>query len=911
MEYEEPARQLCCFDSHLTGKEADLLKNHAEASHAFNDGDSPEPAQLNVDRDGKCILAKISKEQAGQLARFYEHIAVQCAESGDNGSWITPVAFRLATRFCSRALGFLHPETIDFLNRLALSLERERLLNDALPLYRFVLEFCDTTFGNEHQRTPFALMNLADCLVRLGEYSEALPLRRRQLELFQAQPSDNNKYHEYIELSLVGLAECLRKLGMTKEELPLRQELLKQRTSRFGNYKETTLDTLHNLAACHQRAQSPAKALELFQKEINGWAACDTPSSRKSLEAMNAIGVCLMNLGRFVEATPAFEKAIAIAEAAGLEDDPIAIESEEFRTESIQRWSTPPAKGTYETNPSKYSKCMEQFTQREFAEFLKCAMSIVNESNYTLTMMQAILISLQRLGEESMLRAIIPQLFATMKDPWQRSLICLTLGLEESTTIQAAAKDTNQSTQAHYYNGCRLLTQGRVEEARSEFEIAQDLKANNEEWLFSMFELGHSDLSIKTVSEAAHLVDGATWEEFRPTQKTNSDSKAEMPPFTISEIMDQLIKNGIPHEEWEQVTDELNAHGKAFFTALEYQGVPLDKGTRLEYSLQRISTDKGLIYKSLVILPVQNVGHQLMNKPSHERIIDTEDGLPSQSPSGLVADDRQAWVSYQNGKLFCIDGKTGIVETLPAKEGHSHDKITSLHLSHHFLWVGSDMGLSCLDVKQGNWKIYAFDAGSINAMQEEGDSLWALSDSHLVHLDLPREELRSIPLPMRGDSKALAVVDGEVWCGFDEERATLFRFDIQNESWHQIYTTMPYVLSLLHEPIWHEKGDLWVGTCRGVELVERHSGSTETFRMQDCGMIHSIARIGEFMIFGTKNGLVGIDFTKEAITKHTQAPQYCFIGQHVMKVSGGKQYMWAAVSGKGIAYVPLQTLREH
>ena len=798
-------------------------------------------------------------------------------------------------------MGFRQPETVNFVNRLALSLEREGQLTKALPLYRFVLEFYDKTLGDEHQNTAFAVMNLADCLVGLGKHRDALPLRRRQLELFRAQPGHKDTY---LEMSLVNLAECLGALGLINEELPLRQELFERRTSRVGDHDEATLDALHNLAICQFRARCPAEALELFQKVVDGWVAREGPPNRKTLEATNAIGVCLMNLGRFTEATSAFAKTVAIAEASGLGDDPLANKAKNLLTESLRHWTGAPAKGTYETDSAEYSNCMQWFTRREFAEFLECAKPMVNKRAHTLAMMQAILISLQRRGEESILRALVPQLFATLKDPWQRSLVCLILGLEESATVQAAAQNTNQSVQAHYYTGCRLLTLGRVEEARREFEMARNQKANNEEWLFSLFELGHSDLSIETANGAARLVDGAMWAQFRPAQKAGDGSKAEVVPFTVSEVMDQLIKDGIPREEWEHVVDELNAHGKAFFTAHEYHGAPLKEGTRLEYSLQRM----GLMYMSSVILSDQDASRQQPSKPIPERVFCNADGLPISSPSGLVADDVRAWVSYRNGGLFSIDGKTGVVEALPAKEGHLRDEIVSLHLSRRFLWVGSEMGLSRLDVKQGSWKTYAFDVGSIKAMREDGDSLWALSDSQLVHLDWPHEELRAIPLPVRGDARALATMDGEVWCGFDEERATLFRFGVRDESWSQV-STIPYVLSLLHEPVWHGEGDLWVGTCMGVQLVDRDSGSAKDTGLLHCGMIHSIANVGGLMAFGTTHGLIGIDLISQIIRGGIQIEPLRFTGQRVTEVSGGKEVMWAAVADKGIAYLPLEALR--
>lgn len=471
---------------------------------------------------------------------------------------------------------------------------------------------------------------------------------------------------------------------------------------------------------------------------------------------------------------------------------------------------------------------------------------MINGSHFTLIMIQAILISAQRLGRKPLLKSIVPQLFSTMRDPWERSLIALTLGLQTSDAVLMAADDSAKAAQAYYYSGCRLLTLGKVGEARGEFEKAKSQDANNEEWLFSLFELGHPDLSIGICENAVSLVGGAMWQEYYSASTaggTTPSSQVPDPPFTVTEITDQLVKDRIPRVQWERVVDELNASGKASVKANEFRGNPLENEKTIKYFLQRIETLAGLIYMSNFELSAEQFGSRQPSESASERVYSAADGLPGSDPSGLVADDRLAWVSYPKGGLYCIDATAGTVDRLSAKGGHEHDQITSLHLSRRFLWVGSAMGLSRLDLEQGNWKMYEFDGGSVNAIVEDGNAVWALRDSSLVQLDWPQEELRAIHLPVTGEAKALAVVDREVWCGFDEERSSLLRFVVDDESWHRI-DTRPYVLSLLHEPIWYGQRDLWVGTCMGVQLVDRVAGIAEDFGLANWGMIHSIGRIG-------------------------------------------------------------------
>src|SRR5262245_26266204 len=97
--------------------------------------------------------------------------------------------------------------------------------------------------------------------------------------------------------------------------------------------------------------------------------------------------------------------------------------------------------------------------------------------------LQMILLSLMRTGQQTTAEHFGSQALAvTARSPWHHTLVKVTLGRTPPEDARAIANSDERRCQAHYYGGARLVAEGNLEAARTQFEAALDTNYKLYEW---------------------------------------------------------------------------------------------------------------------------------------------------------------------------------------------------------------------------------------------------------------------------------------------------------------------------------------------------------------------------------------------------------------------------------------------
>jgi tetratricopeptide (TPR) repeat protein len=115
---------------------------------------------------------------------------------------------------------------------------------------------------------------------------------------------------------------------------------------------------------------------------------------------------------------------------------------------------------------------LRAFGQRDYELCAKLAYQ--GFPQVTVTVMHVLLISLQRLGRDDLIRRFetenLPKL---ARYPAEQATIMMTIGLKESSEARACVRDDEQLAAFHCCLGSRYLTQGQVELAREQFQLCE------------------------------------------------------------------------------------------------------------------------------------------------------------------------------------------------------------------------------------------------------------------------------------------------------------------------------------------------------------------------------------------------------------------------------------------------------
>ena len=257
-------------------------------------------------------------------------------------------ALRRAVALSEHKLGDKHPQTLAATTQLALSLQEDGNLPEALPLLKQVLQIRRVILGEEHPHTLASLSNLALATSLAGDRVEAIRLEKDLLKVQQkilgpeapeTLATTNNlagalreegRWDEAIPLhratwerqkrtlgadhpdtltSANNLAVALHSAGQVKEALPLYQETLEHMRKRLGQDHPLTLNTAVNTAAACESTGALEEALKLDQDTLRRFRSKDGNAHPDTLQQMGRVATLLQSLGRGVEALPLLKES--------------------------------------------------------------------------------------------------------------------------------------------------------------------------------------------------------------------------------------------------------------------------------------------------------------------------------------------------------------------------------------------------------------------------------------------------------------------------------------------------------------------------------------------------------------------------------------------------------------------------
>ncbi|MFM7219328.1 MAG: tetratricopeptide repeat protein [Nodosilinea sp.] len=249
--------------------------------------------------------------------------------------------YQRALAIREKALGPDHPDTAESLNGLAVVYTKMGRYAEAEPLYQRALAIREKALGPNHPDTAKSLNGLASGYSSQGRYSEAEPLYRRALAIREKALGPD---HPDTAESLNRLASVYADMGRYTEAEPLYQRALAIREKALGLEHPDTAQSLNGLAVVYQYLGRYTEAETLYQRalaireKVLGLEHLDTTQPLNNLvrlyesqdryaQALNNLAVLYTDMGRYVEAEPLYQKALAIREKVLGPDHPDTADS--------------------------------------------------------------------------------------------------------------------------------------------------------------------------------------------------------------------------------------------------------------------------------------------------------------------------------------------------------------------------------------------------------------------------------------------------------------------------------------------------------------------------------------------------------------------------------------------------------
>lgn len=124
-------------------------------------------------------------------------------------------------------------------------------------------------------------------------------------------------------------------------------------------------------------------------------------------------------------------------------------------------------------------------------------------------------------------------------------------------------------------------------------------------------------------------------------------------------------------------------------------------------------------------------------------------------------------------------------------------KVVSMAVDGEWLWVGSEKGLSLLDKKTGQWKIFystqqGLSGNFVNALLVQPDFVWAATNGGISRFHKNQKTWKTYSKKeglSDTEIKALALVGQKIWAGGVD--GTLFEYDAPSDRWKKIEPTDP------------------------------------------------------------------------------------------------------------------------
>lgn len=224
--------------------------------------------------------------------------------------------YRQALSIREAAMGPRDPLTAASLNDLGLLLWETGNYEAAEPLHRRALEIREAAFGADHELVAQSLGNLGLVLSAQNGHAEAAALHRRALGILRERQGPE---HPDTSKAMNNLAFAVEAMGRYDEAVGLFRDALAIDEKTSGAMHPNTAIALMNLADTLSRQGSFARLDEARRLQERALSIRETlfgdlhPDTFRNLDSL---AVTLVALGRFGDAQPYFERAVAAASAA-------------------------------------------------------------------------------------------------------------------------------------------------------------------------------------------------------------------------------------------------------------------------------------------------------------------------------------------------------------------------------------------------------------------------------------------------------------------------------------------------------------------------------------------------------------------------------------------------------------------
>lgn len=191
--------------------------------------------------------------------------------------------------------------------------------------------------------------------------------------------------------------------------------------------------------------------------------------------------------------------------------------------------------------------------------------------------------------------------------------------------------------------------------------------------------------------------------------------------------------------------------------------------------------------------------------------------------TSLVQDDRGViWVGTNSGGLNMFDPKTNAFSLFDQEL--LSNRILDLHLDHNnTLWIGSDKGLSSLDLDNNIFKKNEDIDAEVLALWSDGnghlwigtngDGLKIVGADHTILKSFVFESNNDLSLPDNRVTSLISDDKNKIWIGTDA--AGLVQYDPITNNFNPVQVSYPLLKSLYKDI----SGDIWAGLRGGVNKI--------------------------------------------------------------------------------------------
>ena len=202
----------------------------------------------------------------------------------------------------------------------------------------------------------------------------------------------------------------------------------------------------------------------------------------------------------------------------------------------------------------------------------------------------------------------------------------------------------------------------------------------------------------------------------------------------------------------------------------------------------------------------------------------------------------------------------------PLKRFNTHNgvakKVVSMAVDKEDLWVGSEKGLSHLDKKTEQWKVFystqqGLSGNFVNTLLLQSHFLWAGTNGGISRFHRVEKTWKTYSAKeglTETEIKSLATVGQRIWAGAIQ--GTLYQYDPTTDRWKKLEPTDPLkdrgIQSILATPT-----RVWVCRDNGVSVYDLSTGQWEALNASDGLLSDSVfcaAEDRDGIWFGTDKG---------------------------------------------------------